>query len=158
VYDNKGSSLRTTNYLVQEAKEAGGVDSFFGAPGSPNQTAEEVMAILDGNVKGLRKDDANFYSLALSPSTDELTHTGNYPKALEKYTQHVMDDYAKNFTLKNGKELGEKIWSRLPSFTTSARTVAPMKACKARRKKDSKPTSTLSCQPATPSRELRPIR
>ena len=115
VYDNKGSSLRTTNYLGKEAKDAGEVATFFGAPGSPNKTAEEVTAMLDGNVKGLRKDDAKFYSLVLSPSPDELTHMGNDPKALEKYTQNVMDDYAKNFTLKNGKELGESnlVWAAI---------------------------------------------
>jgi hypothetical protein len=113
VYDNKGSSLRTANYLAKEAKYAGEVATFFGAPGSPNKTAEEVVAMLDSNVKGLRKDDAKFYSLVLSPSPDELTHMGNDPKGLEKYTQNVMDDYAKNFNLKNGKELVESnlVWA-----------------------------------------------
>lgn len=103
VYDNKGSSLRTANYLAKEAKDAGEVATFFGAPGSPSKTAEEVVAMLDGNVKGLKKDDAKFYSLVLSPSPDELRQIGDNPKALEKYTQHVMDDYAKNFTLNNGR-------------------------------------------------------
>jgi hypothetical protein len=113
VYDNKGSALRTANYLVQEAKEAGEVATFFGAPGSPDKTAEEVVAMLDNNVKGLRKDDTKFYSLVLSPSPEELAHMGNDLQALAKYTQHVMDDYAKNFTLKNGKELGEPnlVWA-----------------------------------------------
>jgi len=115
VYDNKGSSLRTTNYLVKEAKAAGEEATFFGAPGSPYKTAEEVVAMLDGNVKGLRKDDAKFYSLVLSPSPEELAYMGNDPKALERYTQNVMDDYAKNFTLKNGKELGEPdlVWAAI---------------------------------------------
>lgn len=112
-YDNKGSSLRTTNYLAKEAKDAGEVATFFGAPGSPEKTAEEVVAMLDGNVKGLRKDDAKFYSLVLSPSQEELLRIGDNPKGLTEYTQHVMDDYAKNFTLKNGKELGEPnlVWA-----------------------------------------------
>lgn len=115
VYDNKGSSLRTTNYLVKEAKAAGEEATFFGAPGSLYKTAEEVVAILDGNVKGLRKDDAKFYSLVLSPSPEELAYMGNDPKALERYTQNVMDDYAKNFTLKNGKELSEPnlVWAAI---------------------------------------------
>ncbi|MDJ0367692.1 DUF5712 family protein [Hymenobacter sp. H14-R3] len=106
VYDNKGSSLRTANYLAKEANDAGEVATFFGAPGSPNKTAEEVVTMLDGNVKGLKKDDAKFYSLVLSPSPEELRQIGENPKGLEQYTQHVMDDYAKNFTLKNGRELG----------------------------------------------------
>ena len=37
VRDNKGSSLRATNYLVKEAKAAGEEATFFGAPGSPNK-------------------------------------------------------------------------------------------------------------------------
>ena len=113
VYDNKGSSLRTANYLAKEAKDAGEVATFFGAPGSADKSLEEVVAMLDGNVKGLKKDDAKFYSLVLSPSQDELRQIGDNPKALEKYTQHVMDDYAKNFTLKNGRELGESnlVWA-----------------------------------------------
>jgi hypothetical protein len=115
VYDNKGSSLRTTNYLAKEAKDAGEVATFFGAPGSAEKTAEEVTAMLDGNVKGLRKDDAKFYSLVLSPSPQELAYIGNDAQALTRYTQNVMDDYAKNFTLKNGKELGEPdlVWAAI---------------------------------------------
>lgn len=115
VYDNKGSSLRTTSYLAKEAKEAGEVATFFGAPGSPEKTAEEVVALLDGNVKGLRKDDAKFYSLVLSPSSEELAYIGNDSKGLTQYTQNVMEDYAKNFPLKNGKELGEPdlVWAAI---------------------------------------------
>ena len=113
VYDNKGSSRRATNYLAQEAKEAGQVATFFGAPGSEEKTAEQVAEMLDGNVKGLRKDDAKFYSLVLSPSPEELAHLGNNPQALQEYTQHVMAEYAQNFTLKNGRELGEAnlVWA-----------------------------------------------
>lgn len=49
----------------------------------------------------------------LSPSADELVLIGNDPLALESYAQNVMDLYAKNFTLKNGKELGEEnlVWA-----------------------------------------------
>jgi len=113
MYNNAGSSQRCANYLVQEAKEAGGEATFFGAPGSEPRTAAEVVEMLDGNVKGLGKDDPKFHSLVLSPSADELLLIGNDPKALESYTQNVMDLYAKNFTLKNGKELGEAnlVWA-----------------------------------------------
>ena len=113
VYNNAGSSQRCANYLVKEAKEAGGEATFFGAPGTEARTAAEVVELLDGNVKGLGKDDPKFHSLVLSPSADELLLIGNDPKALESYTQNVMDLYAKNFTLKNGKELGEEnlVWA-----------------------------------------------
>ncbi|MDJ0368082.1 DUF5712 family protein [Hymenobacter sp. H14-R3] len=114
-YDNKGSSARATNYLAKEAKDSGEEAKFFGAPGSGEKTREEVMAMIDSNVKGLGKDDAKFHSLVLSPSPDELRLIGDNPKALEKYTQNVMDDYAKNFTLKNGRELGESnlVWAAI---------------------------------------------
>ncbi|WP_022826200.1 DUF5712 family protein [Hymenobacter norwichensis] len=113
VYNNNGSSQRCANYLVKEAKEAGGEATFFGAPGTEPKTADEVVKMLDGNVKGLGKDDPKFHSLVLSPSADELLLIGNNPKALEEYTQNVMDLYAKNFKLKNGKELGEAdlVWA-----------------------------------------------
>lgn len=113
VYNNKGSSLRCVNYLAKEAKDAGEVATFFGAPGSLTKTGAEVVTMLDNNVKGLKKEDDKFHSLVLSPSADELRQIGDDPKALEKYTQNVMDDYAKNFNLKNGRELGESnlVWA-----------------------------------------------
>ncbi|MGI4744271.1 MAG: DUF5712 family protein [Janthinobacterium lividum] len=113
VYDNKGSSARLGNYLAHEAKEAGQVAAFFGVPGSGEKTLEEVVALIDNNVKGLGKDDSKFYSLVLSPSPEELTHMGNDAQGLEKYTQNVMELYAKNFTLKGGRELSEPnlVWA-----------------------------------------------
>lgn len=111
VYNNSGSTRWLTNYLSQEAKESGRPLLFF--DGSGEKTVEQVVAMLDSNHKGLRKDDAKFYSLVLSPSSEELSYMGNDPNSLEKYTQNVMDDYAKNFTLKNGKKLGEPnlVWA-----------------------------------------------
>lgn len=111
VYNNSGSTRRLTNYLSQEAKENGWPVVFF--DGSGEKTVEQVVAMLDNNYKGLRKDEAKFYSLVLSPSSLELAYSGADPKDLKKYTQNVMDDYAKNFTLKNGKELSEPslVWA-----------------------------------------------
>ena len=71
VYSNTGSSRRCTNYLVKEAKETGEAAVFFGAPGTEPRTADEVVAMLDGNVKGLGKEAVKFHSLVLSPSPDE---------------------------------------------------------------------------------------
>ena len=113
VYNNAGSSQRCASCLAKESKEAGGEATFFGAPGTEPKTAAEVVEMLDGNVKGLGKDDPKFHSLVLSPSADEMLLIGNDPKALESYTQNVMDLYAKNFNLKNGRELGEAnlVWA-----------------------------------------------
>ena len=113
VYNNAGSSQRCASYLAKEAKEAGAEATFFGAPGTAARTAAEVVELLDGNVKGLGKDDPKFHSLVLSPSAEELALVGNNAQALERYTQNVMDLYAKNFNLKNGRELGESnlVWA-----------------------------------------------
>ncbi len=113
VYNNAGSSQRCANYLAKESKEAGQEVTFFGAPGTEAKTVAEVVEMLDGNAKGLGKDDPKFHSLVLSPSSDELLLIGNNPTALEEYTRNVMDLYAKNFNLKNGRELGEAnlVWA-----------------------------------------------
>ena len=113
IFHNKGSSQRCVNYLVKEAKKVGTEATFFGAPGAGLQTAEEVVARLDGNVKGLGKDDPKFHSLVLSPSYDELLLIGTDGKALQNYTQQVMSLYAENFNLKNGTVLAESnlVWA-----------------------------------------------
>ena len=56
------------------------------------------MAI-DGNTRGLRKQQEKFYSLVLSPSAEELKHLKNDPDKLRAYTQQVMNKYAENFNL-----------------------------------------------------------
>ncbi len=108
VYDNKGSALRMANYLAKEAKETGEVASFFGAEGSPNKSLKKVVAMIDGNLKSLKKDDAKCYSLVLSPSPEELRRIGDDSKTLKRYIRNVMDDYAKKFTLKKGGSWGRK--------------------------------------------------
>ena len=112
-YDNSGSARRCASYLEQEAKEAGGQATFFSSEGSPDRTAAQVVEMLDGNVKGLRKEEAKFHSLVLAPSPDELLHIGNNVEALQAYTRNVMEIYARNFKLKGGRELGEKelVWA-----------------------------------------------
>lgn len=113
VYANTGSARRTTNYLEKEAKENGQEPTFFSRADKGELTADEVVGLLDNNQKGLGKEAAKFYSLVLSPSQDELAQLGGGEKALEKYTREVMDLYAKNFTLKGGRQLGEEdlVWA-----------------------------------------------
>jgi hypothetical protein len=112
VYNNKGSARRTANYLQKEAKEGGQDAAFFGSA-EKVYTADEVVALLDQNHKGLGKEDEKFHSLVFSPSQEEAGRLGNDPQALQRYTQDVMELYAKNFKLKNGKELGESdlVWA-----------------------------------------------
>jgi hypothetical protein len=112
-YDNSGSAARAVNYLTQEKRENDEQATFFGAK-KDGLTGEEVMAQIDNNVKGLRADDAKFYSLVLSPSEEELAHLGaNRDEQLKAYTREVMQLYAANFNLKDGKKLGSEdlVWA-----------------------------------------------
>lgn len=113
VYNNQGSARRCTNYLVQEAKEAGRTAAFFGAEAQGVQSADEAVAMLDNNHKGLAQDAPKFHSLVLSPSADELARLGNSAPALEQYTREVMELYAQNFQLKDGRKLGaaDVVWA-----------------------------------------------
>ena len=74
-----------------------------------------MVELLDTNVKGLTKETDNFYSLVLSPSLEELVKINNDTNGLQKFTRNVMDLYPKNFTLKNGRELGEPdlVWAAI---------------------------------------------
>lgn len=113
VYANTGSAQRCANYLVQEAKANGEAAVFFGAPARGVLSAEEAVALLDNNHKGLGKDAVKFHSLVLSPSADEVGRAGNDLTKLTEYTQQVMELYAQNFKLKNGQSLHESdlVWA-----------------------------------------------
>ncbi|GAA4394154.1 DUF5712 family protein [Hymenobacter koreensis] len=110
-YNNSGSSAQTLNYLKQEAGRDGEEATFFGAD-RDDLSAAEVGQNIDSNVKGLRAGEAKFYSLVISPSEAELTHIGNDEAKLKDYTRQVMAQYAANFKLKDGRELGSQdlVW------------------------------------------------
>ncbi|WP_374679472.1 DUF5712 family protein [Hymenobacter sp. J193] len=137
-YNNSGSSAQTLNYLKQEAAKDGQTATFFGADRDGIEAAE-LMQEIDTNVKGLRADDAKFYSLVISPSADELEHIGNDEQKLKAYTRAVMEQYAGNFNLKEGRQLRSEdlVWG--PPSTKTEATVAltprwpPAKLRRARR-------------------------
>ena len=110
-YNNSGSSAQTLNYLKQEAGKDGQEAAFFNSE-EDGLSAAELMADIDSNVKGLRAEDAKFYSLVLSPSEAELAHIDNDEEKLKDYTRKVMEQYAANFQLKDGKQLGSEdiVW------------------------------------------------
>ena len=110
-YDNKGSCERLVNYFEHEGKEQS-QEAYYFSQDVDGLSKEEVVAGIDGNVKGLRKDDTKFVSLVISPSSEELAHLKADPEMLKKYTIDVMENYAKNFTLKDGKQLEGKdlVW------------------------------------------------
>lgn len=110
-YSNSGSSAQTVNYLKQEAGRDGEEASFFGAD-RDGLSAAELMRDIDSNVKGLRASEAKFYSLVISPSESELVHIGNDDAKLKDYTRKVMEQYAGNFQLKDGRQLSSQdlVW------------------------------------------------
>ena len=110
-YDNSGSSAQTLNYLKQEAGRDGQEAAFFNSE-EDGLSAQELMHDIDSNVKGLRAEDAKFYSLVISPSEDELAHIDNDEEKLKDYTRRVMEQYAQNFQLKEGKQLNAEdiVW------------------------------------------------
>ena len=99
LFNNRGSCKGLVTYLGHEAREQQQDTRFF-SQDRIDVPAEEVRTMIDGNTKGLRKPQEKFYSLVLSPSEEELKHLKNDPKKLQQYTRQVMDNYAKNFTLK----------------------------------------------------------
>ena len=104
VFANRGSCSKTVSYLGHEAREQGRDTSFFNQERS-DVGSEEVRVTLDENSKGLRKQQEKFYSFVLSPSQAELEHIGNDKAKLQAYTRQVMDNYARNSTLKDGSTL-----------------------------------------------------
>lgn len=110
-YTNRGSARQATNYLEGEAKKQGDTAVFFNAE-KDQLSGDEAVQLIDSNRKGLRRDDAKFFSLVVSPSAEELAHIRNDPERLKAFTTRVMQEYAGNFTLKSGKSLDEKdlVW------------------------------------------------
>lgn len=110
-YSNKGSARQATNYLEGEAKKQGGPAVFFTSERA-DLRGDEAVNLIDSNRKGLRKNEAAFYSLVISPSARELEHIGHDRQKLQAFTARVMQEYAANFTVKSGKLLGEKelVW------------------------------------------------
>lgn len=102
VYDNKGSAARLVNYMEHEAKEQGETGAYF-SQNADLIEKQEVIAQIDGNVKGLAKEDSKFFSLIIAPSQTELSHIGSDAQTLKAYTRQVMENYAANFKLPGGQ-------------------------------------------------------
>jgi Family of unknown function (DUF5712) len=102
-YNNKGSSMRLGNYLEKELdlQETPDAKIFFNDKGE--FTKNEMVSLLDSNVRGLRESDDKFYSLVVSPSQDELEHIENDREKLKIFAELCMENYAQNFNLTNKK-------------------------------------------------------
>ncbi|WKN43281.1 DUF5712 family protein [Tunicatimonas pelagia] len=111
VFANRGSCQKTVSYLGHDAKARDETVQFFDQ--ERNAIApEEVKSMIDRNAKGLRKEQEKFYSLVISPSQAELVHLKNDPTKLQEYTRAVMQNYAKNFNLKDDSRIrpSELVW------------------------------------------------
>ncbi len=111
VFANRGSCQKTVSYLGHDAKARNETVQFFDR--DQNEiTPEEVKTVIDQNAKGLRKEQEKFYSLVISPSQAELEHLKNAPSKLLEYTRAVMQNYARNFNLKDDMRItpSEVVW------------------------------------------------
>lgn len=110
-YDNKSTSAYLVKYLEHEAKEQGQTMTFFNER-NPQISAAHALERIDHNVKGLRRSESKFFALVLSPSPEELKHIANKPEKLKAFTIKAMENYAANFHLKNGKQMGinDLVW------------------------------------------------
>jgi len=57
----------------------------------------EVTQGIDSNIAKLKKTEAKFFLVNISPSEKELAHLGNDPAQLKVYARQVMEQYAANF-------------------------------------------------------------
>lgn len=104
-FSNSGSCGRTVNYLKGEAKEKNQECIFFNSE-NDNISPDDVKEQIDSNTKGIAKEDEKFFSLAISPSAEELEAIGKDKEKLKEYVKDVMKIYAENFNIK-GKQLSQ---------------------------------------------------
>ncbi|WP_131539779.1 DUF5712 family protein [Pedobacter nototheniae] len=102
--NNKGSSGGLVHYLEKENRmdDRKKPEFWFNAQ-RQDVEAYEVRSALDGNTAKLGRNEAKFFLINISPSQKELYHLKqnfsnvDIKTALKKYTEIVMDEYAKNF-------------------------------------------------------------
>ncbi|MDH6357135.1 DUF5712 family protein [Parabacteroides sp. PF5-9] len=112
-FANTGSCSALVNYLNKENKDKPLIEKemFFNQERN-NITSYEVIKAIDGNRKGLSKRTPKFHSLVIAPDKSELQHIKNNPDALKEYVRDVMELYAQNFNLKDGRKLSadDLVW------------------------------------------------
>lgn len=88
-------------YLEKENKGQN-KEMFFNS--SRNDIApEEVIHSIDENTRGrgLKNNEARFYNIVVSPSSQELHAISDNPDKLKEYTRDIMKEYAASFNRKN---------------------------------------------------------
>lgn len=133
IKNDKSMSDKFANYLDKENEISGDKDLFFNE-NSYQIEKHDVVNLIDGNRKGLKLNESNFFSLTFNPSKDEIAHinkiatkeaknlvdigVGNLDEnkewitrdLLKKYTEKCMDDYAKNFGRENIESGKDLVW------------------------------------------------
>lgn len=112
-YSNAGSCAALVNYLNKENADYQLIDrELFFNQDRYNVTSSEVLQAIDGNHKGLRRDTPKFHSLVIAPTAQELYHIRQSTECMKEYTRAVIEEYAKNFNLANGKQLSsdDLVW------------------------------------------------
>lgn len=112
-FSNTGSCAALVNYLNKENRESLLVDNeLFFDQYRNNVTSSEVLQAIDSNHKGLKRNTPKFHSLVIAPTVQELYHIRQSTENMKEYTRAVMEEYAKNFNLANGKQLSsdDLVW------------------------------------------------
>lgn len=107
---NKGSSKAAVNYLEKEnktRKTKPSNEAFFNQH-EFDVSASEALYNLDAknSGQGIKKGEAKFYNLIISPSSKELAELSD--DDLKNYTKDVMKEYAKNFN--RGVDQNDIVW------------------------------------------------
>lgn len=93
---NTGSCGQLTNYLEKENQKLGKKELWFDQV-RDDIGPDQVKTGIDQNVAKLKKAEAKFYLINISPSGKELDHIGNDPQKLKAFAREVMKEYAGNF-------------------------------------------------------------
>ena len=93
---NTGSCGQLTDYLEKENQKLGKNELWFDQARN-DIGPDQVKSGIDSNVAKLKKTEAKFYLINISPSAKELDHIDNDPQKLKAYAREVMKEYAENF-------------------------------------------------------------
>lgn len=98
VGSNAGSCGGLVDYLEKENRlKAPSEQEYWFNQQRNDIRPHEVRQEIDANTAKLKKTEAKFYLINISPSQQELQHLGNDPQKLKAYARGVMAEYAANF-------------------------------------------------------------
>ena len=124
VTNNKGSCTYLAEYLNHEDKDriAMGLQPFpYTTPDGLEIPTDCVVKAIDGNGKGLAKNDNKFFHLVVAPSKEEIQALGDNDEEVYRnalfYIKLISDAYAKNFHKPGLEEASDLVMFWKPHFT-----------------------------------------